>query len=568
MGIADMLIGGYNSGRALAKDREAEAKKTRLGELLGQAYASGNPSAAMPEIARLAPESAHTYQQGFQGIEDSEREEFARTLQIFTEVMTPEQRAQAYPAIRQRISQRIPRAQYPEQWDEATMFPQAQKLRQVFVGQSQTPASVQELEYLLANPEARELDMARRRAPPAPQFHVDRDGNAYWLTPPSAGGPTASATAGAPAPTTGGGAQVMDSAYQGAIGNFGSLRDAVEFHESRGNPNAVSPAGAVGRMQTMPATLQDPGFGVQPARDQSDAERTRVGNEYLQAMLQKYGSPELALAAYNWGPGNVDRALQASGGDPAAVLASAPQETQQYVQNVMASAGGQGGPVVGPQAAPGGAILIPGFRGAPKGGANRVAQLSPDEVRALGLPAGTVAQRNEQTGAVSVIHKPPADKPPAGRKALSGDVANKVGLYDNAIRSAREWFDMVAEKDASGNFTGRYNNAAAMGPAAQSAFLNALRAKLRAESGAAISEGEVEGEAKRYAARMLGGDHVDLQNAARLLRDLVQQREMLVGSAPAPSDGGRYQVGQVIEKGGRKYRVVGGDMDDPDVEEI
>lgn len=82
----------------------------------------------------------------------------------------------------------------------------------------------------------------------------------------------------------------------------------VIHQESRGNPAAVSPKGAVGVMQTMPATLRDPGFGVTPAKDDSDAERFRVGKDYLSAMIRRYpGRPDLALAAYNAGPGRADK---------------------------------------------------------------------------------------------------------------------------------------------------------------------------------------------------------------------------------------------------------------------
>lgn len=112
----------------------------------------------------------------------------------------------------------------------------------------------------------------------------------------------------------------------GSAPDIGILRDAVEQQESGGNPNAVSPAGAIGRMQTMPGTLLDPGFGVAPARDRSDAEMTRVGDEYLNAMVQKYGT-EGGLAAYNWGPGNWEAALRSTGGNTQAALAKAPQET-------------------------------------------------------------------------------------------------------------------------------------------------------------------------------------------------------------------------------------------------
>lgn len=109
--------------------------------------------------------------------------------------------------------------------------------------------------------------------------------------------------------------------------------------ESGGNPRAVSPAGAVGPMQTMPGTLLDPGYGVAPARDSSIEEQRRVGNDYLKAMTDQFGV-EGGLAAYNWGPGNWQAALGASGGDPRAALGRAPAETQQYVPKVLARTGG------------------------------------------------------------------------------------------------------------------------------------------------------------------------------------------------------------------------------------
>lgn len=86
------------------------------------------------------------------------------------------------------------------------------------------------------------------------------------------------------------------------------LTPHVVYQESRGNPNAVSPKGAKGRMQVMDATNRDPGFGVKPAQDDSQGERERVGQEYLLAMVKRYpGRADLALAAYNAGPGRADK---------------------------------------------------------------------------------------------------------------------------------------------------------------------------------------------------------------------------------------------------------------------
>lgn len=101
----------------------------------------------------------------------------------------------------------------------------------------------------------------------------------------------------------------------------------------------TSPAGAQGKMQVMPGTNLDPGFGVKPAKDNSDAERTRVGRDYLAAMLKRYGNdPAKAWAAYNAGPGRVDDAI-AAGGD---WLARLPKETRDYVAKNTAAIGGGG----------------------------------------------------------------------------------------------------------------------------------------------------------------------------------------------------------------------------------
>jgi hypothetical protein len=92
---------------------------------------------------------------------------------------------------------------------------------------------------------------------------------------------------------------------------------------------------AKGEMQVLDMTNKDPGYGVKPARDDSPDERARVGRDYLNAMVKKYGDRETALVAYNWGPGNTDKWLKA-GADPAKL----PKETQNYVAKITASLGG------------------------------------------------------------------------------------------------------------------------------------------------------------------------------------------------------------------------------------
>jgi soluble lytic murein transglycosylase-like protein len=83
---------------------------------------------------------------------------------------------------------------------------------------------------------------------------------------------------------------------------------AVMQVESAFNPNAISPKGAMGLMQLMPATMLQ--YGVLNAFN--PVENVRAGVAYLRDLLDRYSNNEaLALAAYNAGPGAVDKHGQA-----------------------------------------------------------------------------------------------------------------------------------------------------------------------------------------------------------------------------------------------------------------
>lgn len=100
-----------------------------------------------------------------------------------------------------------------------------------------------------------------------------------------------------------------------------ALLRAVAWHESRGRAAAVSPKGALGVMQLMPATAA--ALGVDPF-DVKD--NLRGGALYLKQQLARFGSVPLALAAYNAGPAAVRR----HGGVPPF------RETRHYVASIMA----------------------------------------------------------------------------------------------------------------------------------------------------------------------------------------------------------------------------------------
>lgn len=110
---------------------------------------------------------------------------------------------------------------------------------------------------------------------------------------------------------------------------FNDLVGKVIQQESGGDPNAVSPAGAKGLMQVMHHTGFDPGMGVTPMRNESPEENVRFGQDYLAALLKRYQDVPTALAAYNWGLGNVDEWV--AGGRKGEL----PKETQTYIRNIV-----------------------------------------------------------------------------------------------------------------------------------------------------------------------------------------------------------------------------------------
>ena len=100
------------------------------------------------------------------------------------------------------------------------------------------------------------------------------------------------------------------------------LFDALIMQESRYQPTAVSPKGAFGLAQLMPGTARELGVDPYSLRD-----NIRGGARYLKQQVDRFGRYDLALAAYNAGPGRVERRRQV------------PQiaETQAYVRTIMST---------------------------------------------------------------------------------------------------------------------------------------------------------------------------------------------------------------------------------------
>lgn len=180
----------------------------------------------------------------------------------------------------------------------------------------------------------------------------------------------------APRPVTvGEGQTVIEYDPSGAGGSIVDQMIPITLQSESGNRDfagngsiLTSSAGAQGRMQVMPGTQSDPGFGITPARDNSMEEKARVGRDYLNVMMQRYGNdPAKAWAAYNAGPGAVDAAIS-SGGD---WLSKLPAETRAYVNKNVSALGGGGPRVIA--------------RGAPKAPKEQYRILSPQEVSAQGL---------------------------------------------------------------------------------------------------------------------------------------------------------------------------------------
>ena len=107
---------------------------------------------------------------------------------------------------------------------------------------------------------------------------------------------------------------------------------AMIAHESKGNLNAVSKAGAIGLMQIMPQNAKK--LGIDPA---DPMQNIYGGMQILNEEMNRFKDPILALAAYNAGSPKVNSAIRKAGSrDWNRVKKYLPSETRAYPAKILA----------------------------------------------------------------------------------------------------------------------------------------------------------------------------------------------------------------------------------------
>jgi len=112
-------------------------------------------------------------------------------------------------------------------------------------------------------------------------------------------------------------------------------KESKQGHRDKAGKLIKSPQGALGQFQILPSTAKDPGFGL-PSIDletSSVMEQAQWVQNYLDKLVSYYrGDKEKALAAYNYGYRNVDKLVEANGGDWKTKL---PAETKDYLNSLL-----------------------------------------------------------------------------------------------------------------------------------------------------------------------------------------------------------------------------------------
>lgn len=227
----------------------------------------------------------------------------------------------------------------------------------------------------------------------------------------------------------------------------------VVQQESGGRTKAVSPKGAIGPMQLMPGTAKE--LGVNP---HDPADNIRGGVRYLKQQLDAFGTPELALAAYNAGPGAVRKA----GGVPNY------RETQNYVGSIMGASRPQSGADIFDMDAPEAAPAPIGRSSSPQAlqtGADIFAD-APAQAASAPAPVATApavapaGRRDQVLGFQKGLLKPVDNaaswlEQGAGKLGVNTDAINRMLGMPSAAEANASHQQAIAERAGAGVLPGR-----------------------------------------------------------------------------------------------------------------
>ena len=557
MNLFDSFARGMEIGTAQRKERESAEKQSKLASLYSTGLGGGTSQqqSTVQQLAAIDPKFAIDAQKSFDGINDDRETNLLKGAKMIL-AMPESMRPQAYAKFRQdgqHFGYQLPEEYSPEVEQMATQLVAStqEKMKGVVVGGA------------LVDPyTGKELYKSERQQ--NRQIVQGADGAYYSIDPMTgAAEPVVLGAGGQPQqlPSQDG----QPAPQQSGDFDWGSLFQRQEKQESGGNQNAVSPKGAFGVMQIMPATARDPGFGMAPLRPGAgEAENRAFGQEYMKRITHAMGGDIRAgLMAYNWGIGNAKNAIARHGSVDAA-LANAPAETKQYVRNILGGgvqvADNRGSRGVAPRAT--GQPLM----GAPKGAMTQAQMEDRDwrrerasvEDQRWGITnarAEVEARRKEEEARSKSSESKPMpmaavkedlaiDEVIAGAKSTADMISKHVGRFQRGEVS----FDPLSRglaSVASATGTGRIKTANYTEFKAD--LQKMVNDSLRLNKGV-----QTEGDAQRAVKELMGAnDNVTVMRAMKRLADInkqaaqLQQRKRQTlysnygrSTAPANSGGG------------------------------
>lgn len=233
--------------------------------------------------------------------------------------------------------------------------------------------------------------------------------------------------------TPGTGDKSLDQVWQGMI----QTESRGNHFGSNGAP-LTSPKGAVGIAQVMPGTAPEAaalaGLPFDENRYRTDPEyNAAIGRAYFEKQVQTFGDIEKAVAAYNAGPGNVQKAIQKGGANWKDFL---PAETKGYLTSVLGPAGSR--------------VIA---QGAPKQ-TEQWRTMTPEEAQGMGLPPGMVYQRSP-SGEIKPIGGQPKAALTAQQSAAVKQKLNDTLQIENQLARVEKAMTAAEEKGWTGYVGGR-----------------------------------------------------------------------------------------------------------------